>query len=73
MIIRAWARFSSFLERYIWASHFQAGKSNSSAFVVALAECSTHAFLAAEGGSYATGEKTLASRLYSRGCAPINC
>jgi len=34
--------------------------------VVALAECGTHAFLAAEVGGFAVGEKTLASRLYSR-------
>jgi hypothetical protein len=34
--------------------------------VVALAECGTHAFLAAEVGAYAVGEKTLANRLYSR-------
>lgn len=34
--------------------------------VVALAECGTHAFLAAELGSYATGEKTLAGRLLPR-------
>jgi hypothetical protein len=34
--------------------------------VVALAECATHAFLAAEVGSYATGEKTLAQRLHQR-------
>jgi hypothetical protein len=34
--------------------------------VVALAECGTHAFLAAEIDSYATGEKTLANRLYPR-------
>src|SRR5712691_5035767 len=43
---------------------------NRSAFpkarVVALAECGTHAFLAAQIGSYATGEKTLAQRLYPR-------
>lgn len=43
---------------------------NRSAFpkvrVVALAECGTHAFVAAEIGSYATGEKTLAQRLYPR-------
>ena len=30
--------------------------------VVALAECGTHAFLAAEAGPYAAGEKTVASR-----------
>jgi Insertion element 4 transposase N-terminal len=43
---------------------------NRSAFpkarVVALAECGTHAFLAAEIGAWAVGEKTLAGRLYPR-------
>ena len=43
---------------------------NRSAFpkarVVALAECGTHAFLAAEVGAYAVGEKTLANGLYQR-------
>jgi Insertion element 4 transposase N-terminal/Transposase DDE domain len=43
---------------------------NRSAFpkarVVALAECGTHAFLAAQVGGWATGEKTLAMPLYSR-------
>jgi hypothetical protein len=43
---------------------------NRSAFakarVVALAECGTHAFLAAEVAGYAVGEKTLAQRLYPR-------
>lgn len=34
--------------------------------VVALAECATHAFLAAEVAGYSTGEKTLAQRLYPR-------
>lgn len=34
--------------------------------VVAVAECGTHAFVAAEVGAYAVGEKTLARRLYSR-------
>jgi hypothetical protein len=34
--------------------------------VVALAECGTHAFLAAELDAYAVGEKTLANRLYPR-------
>lgn len=34
--------------------------------VVALAECGTHAFLAAEVGAYSTGEQTLAQRLYPR-------
>jgi hypothetical protein len=34
--------------------------------VVALAECGTHAFLAAQVGAWATGEKTLAMPLYSR-------
>jgi hypothetical protein len=43
---------------------------NRSAFpkarVVALAECGTHAFLAAEAGACSTGEKTLANPLYQR-------
>jgi len=43
---------------------------NRSAFpkarVVALAECGTHAFVAAEIGAYNVGEKTLAARLYPR-------
>jgi hypothetical protein len=43
---------------------------NRSAFpkarVVALAECGTHAFLAAEAGTWSAGEKTVASRLYPR-------
>lgn len=43
---------------------------NRSAFpkarVVALAECGTHAFVAAEIGAYTVGEKTLAQRLYPR-------
>jgi hypothetical protein len=43
---------------------------NASAFpkarVVALAECGTHAFLAAEVGAWSVGEKTLANRLYQR-------
>jgi hypothetical protein len=34
--------------------------------VVALAECGTHAFLAAEAGAWTAGEKTVASRLYPR-------
>jgi hypothetical protein len=34
--------------------------------VVALAECGTHAFVAAEVSPYAIGEKTLAQRLYPR-------
>jgi hypothetical protein len=34
--------------------------------VVALAECGSHAFLAAEVDAYAVGEKTLAQRLYPR-------
>jgi hypothetical protein len=34
--------------------------------VVALAECGTHAFVAAEVGAYSVGEKTLANRLYQR-------
>lgn len=43
---------------------------NRSAFpkarVVALAECGTHAFLAAEVDAWSVGEKTLAARLYPR-------
>jgi hypothetical protein len=43
---------------------------NRSAFpkarVVALAECGTHAFVAAEVAAYQVGEKTLAARLYPR-------
>jgi hypothetical protein len=43
---------------------------NRSAFpkarVVALAECGTHAFLAAEVGAWSVGEKTLAGRLFQR-------
>jgi len=43
---------------------------NRSAFpkarVVALAECGTHAFLAARVGAYSVGEKTLAKGLYGR-------
>ena len=34
--------------------------------VVALAECGTHAFLAAEVGAWSVGEKTLANRIYPR-------
>ena len=34
--------------------------------MVALAECGTHAFVAAEVGAYSVGEKTLANRLYPR-------
>jgi Insertion element 4 transposase N-terminal/Transposase DDE domain len=34
--------------------------------VVALSECGTHAFVAAEVGAYAVGETTLANRLYPR-------
>jgi len=44
---------------------------NRSAFpkarVVAVAECGTHAFLAAEIGAYKVGERTLAARLYPHG------
>lgn len=34
--------------------------------VVAVAECGTHAFVAAEVAGYGTGEKTMAQRLYPR-------
>ena len=42
------------------------------AWVVALSECGTHAFVAAETGAYSVGEKTLASS-YTRGCAVTSC
>ncbi|MBV9160698.1 MAG: IS4 family transposase [Pseudonocardiales bacterium] len=46
---------------------------NRSAFpkarVVALSECGTHAFVAAEVDAYRVGERTLAQRLYPRLCA----
>lgn len=49
---------------------------NRSAFpkacVVALAECGTHAFVAAEVGAYHVGEKTLAQRLYLQGKAMLS-
>jgi hypothetical protein len=49
---------------------YAGSRDNRSAFpkarVVALAECGTHAFVAAEIGAYAVGEKTLAQRLYPR-------
>jgi hypothetical protein len=49
---------------------YAGSRENRSAFpkarVVALAECGTHAFLAAEVGALSVGEKTLANRLYQR-------
>jgi hypothetical protein len=49
---------------------YAGSRENRSAFpkarVVALSECGTHAFLAAEIDAYAVGEKTLAARLYPR-------
>jgi hypothetical protein len=49
---------------------YAGGGDNRSAFpkarVVALAECGTHAFVAAEVDAYRVGEKTLAQRLYPR-------
>jgi hypothetical protein len=49
---------------------------NRSAFpkarVVALSECGTHAFVAAEVDAYRVGERTLAQRLYP-GYAPMSC
>jgi hypothetical protein len=39
--------------------------------VVTLAECGTHAVVAAEVDAYAVGEKTLADRLYPRACREI--
>ncbi len=40
--------------------------------VLALAECDTHAFLAAEVGPYSTGKKTWPTAS-TRGCAPMSC
>lgn len=49
---------------------YASGGASRSAFpkarVVALSECGTHAFLAAELDAYSVGEKTLAQRLYPR-------
>jgi hypothetical protein len=49
---------------------YAGSEDNRSAFpkarVVALAECGTHAFVAAEVAPYRVGEKTLAQRLYQR-------
>jgi hypothetical protein len=49
---------------------YASGGASRSAFpkarVVALSECGTHAFLAAEVDAYSVGEKTLAARLYPR-------
>ncbi len=44
----------------VWRSGFPKAR------VVALAECGTHAFVAAEIGKYTDGERTLAARLYPR-------
>ena len=50
---------------------------NRSAFpkarVVALAECGTHAFLAAEVGAWSAGEKTVASRLLPAAAPRMSC
>src|SRR6266542_3872826 len=43
-----------------------AGRASPTAAMSALGECGTHAFVAAQIGSYDTGEKTLAQRLYPR-------
>jgi hypothetical protein len=40
--------------------------------VVALAECGTHAVVAAEVAAYAVGDKTMANRLYPR-CGVMSC
>jgi uncharacterized protein (UPF0254 family) len=39
--------------------------------VVALAECGTHAFVAAEVDAYRVGEKTLAQRLFPRAAGGV--
>jgi hypothetical protein len=49
-----------------YASGGQGESGYPKARVVALSECGTHAFLAAEIGGYGVGEKTLARRLYPR-------
>ena len=49
-----------------YASGGQGESGYPKARVVALTECGTHAFLAAEIGPYSVGEKTLARRLYPR-------
>jgi len=49
-----------------YASGGQGESGYPKARVVALSECGTHAFLAAEIGGYRVGEKTLARRLYPR-------
>lgn len=59
-------------ERFGYAGSGAGRSAFPKARVVALAECGTHAFLAAEIGGYAVGEKTLAAGLY-RGCTATSC
>ncbi|MCU1680646.1 MAG: transposase family protein, partial [Amycolatopsis sp.] len=53
-------------EEFGYAGSGQQRSAFPQARVVALAECGTHAFLAAEIGAYKVGEQTLAQRLYPR-------
>ena len=53
-------------EQFGYASGGQGHSGYPKVRVVALSECGTHAFLAAEIGAYCVGEKTLARRLYSQ-------
>jgi Insertion element 4 transposase N-terminal/Transposase DDE domain len=52
--------------RFGYAGSGQGRSAFPKARVVALAECGTHAFVAAEIDRYSVGEKTLANRLYPR-------
>jgi hypothetical protein len=53
-------------EEFGYASGGQGHSGYPKVRVVALSECGTHAFLAAEIGAYSVGEKTLARRLYGQ-------
>jgi hypothetical protein len=53
-------------EEFGYASGGQGESGYPKACVVALTECGTHAFLAADIGAYRVGEKTLARQLYPR-------
>jgi hypothetical protein len=53
-------------EQFGYASGGQGHSGYPKVRVVALSECGTHAFLAAEVDAYAVGEKTMARRLYPR-------
>jgi hypothetical protein len=54
------------VERFGYAGSGDNRSALPKARVLALAECGTHAFVAAELDAYAVGEKTLANRLYPR-------